>query len=140
MITKSNNAGGRWLVVDDNPEIRALTCYMVMLLTGVQPEAFRNGAEAFAAVQAAPESVELVLTDLEMPGMNGMELCRQLRAVAPALGVVLITGRAWFSRETVRELGFDGMVRKPFHVQELAEVLNATRQKFHNALGATVVA
>jgi len=77
----------------------------------------------------AQEGVDLVLTDLGMPGMNGFEVARRIRGAHPAIPVVLVTGwGAEVDPQAVRESGVVKVVAKPFGYQELLymvqEVLN----------------
>ena len=140
MITKLNNFSGRWIVVDDNPEILTLTCKIIEQLMGIRPAAFTSAAAALGAVQHAAGQVELVLTDLEMPNMTGVEFCRQLRRLSPATSVVLMTGAGFVSEDDVAELGFAGLVQKPFCLARMVEVLKAAWKKTTDPLPAVVMA
>jgi DNA-binding response OmpR family regulator len=106
------------LLVDDDRETRELL-REYFLDGGYEVEAAADGLEACAVL--ARFSAELVITDLEMPGMDGLQLIRWLRAARPSCGIVLVTGR------TDRELqlcrfgklaGFECM-RKPIDLDEL---------------------
>ena len=79
------------LVVEDDPAVRQA---LVEVLTAhnYRVLAASGGEEALALVAQDPGGVDLVVTDLVMPGMSGLALCRELRARAPALPLVALTG------------------------------------------------
>jgi len=79
------------LVVDDQPEIRAalrrcLNAYGNKILEA------GSGEDALSLVKS--ESIDAVVTDYDMPGMNGLELLKRLRIMKPAMRRILLTGRA----------------------------------------------
>jgi putative nucleotidyltransferase with HDIG domain len=111
----------RILVADDEVKICEL---LQRLLTreGYHVEMAHNGADAIdRIVERAPD---LLITDLKMPGMDGLELLRRARSLKRDLPVVMITGYA--SMETavaaLRE-GIDDYITKPFSVAELKAVV-----------------
>src|SRR5579863_317164 len=78
-----------WLLVDDNEEILTTISALLETLTGATVECHSSAGSALAAFTAAPGRYELIVTDYEMPGMNGVELCRRLKAVAPDQKIIL---------------------------------------------------
>jgi CheY-like chemotaxis protein len=80
------------LVVDDDDDVRDVTRRMLES-EGFGVTTAASGAEVLRRV-ARGEPVDLVLLDLSMPGMSGLEVRRGLAAVAPALPVVFLTGAA----------------------------------------------
>jgi len=113
------------LVVDDNADMRS---YVSSILQGIGYSIFtaRNGAEAWEQIQLQPP--HLVLTDLMMPVMSGLELIQRIRQDKDLQGtpIILITAKA---DEETRiegvEQGADGYLSKPFNARELlAEVRN----------------
>lgn len=140
MITKFKNGGGRWLIVDDSPDILALMRDMLEYTVGIKAETFKDGSVALEAIQAAPDTIELVLTDLKMPRMNGFELCHQVRQIAPTAAVVLVTSSGYLDERGAIDFGFDGLVRKPFSVGELIAVLANARERVTNNLKNAVTA
>jgi two-component system chemotaxis response regulator CheY len=79
------------LVVDDQPDIRRLFV-RALLRGGIEAIEARSGVEALALARGTV--FDFVVTDVEMPDMNGVELCRQLRQlnVAPTIPIVVVTG------------------------------------------------
>jgi CheY-like chemotaxis protein len=79
------------LVVEDAEIIRKMVCAMLSQAGYVCMEA-GDGEEALGLVQRAPDSIDLVLTDVVMPRMGGPELARRLASVRPDLRVVFMSG------------------------------------------------
>ena len=105
------------LIVDDEQSYRQLLT-LVFEGDGHHIRTAMNGREALAMLEAEP--AEVVITDVRMPDMNGIELLRNAREILPDIGVVLMT--AFATVETAREafkLGADDFIQKPFDVEEL---------------------
>jgi two-component system cell cycle sensor histidine kinase/response regulator CckA len=113
----------RWMLVDDNEDILLVISALVEKLTGARTECHNSPESALAAFTAAPEAYELVITDYEMPGMTGIELCRRLRLLAPEQKVILATGSGYFTKEAARIAGFCAFLRKPFPLTALKAAL-----------------
>jgi putative two-component system response regulator len=107
------------LVVDDQPYVRALLEDELDAL-GLEVRTAASAEAALALLDAAP--ADLVLTDVSMPGMNGVELCRRLKAdtrfrLTP---VIILTGGADLdARVAGLEAGADDFFAKPFNLLEL---------------------
>jgi DNA-binding NtrC family response regulator len=109
------------LVVDDEPGVRRLACQMLERAGYGTLEA-ETGREAFAILSSGRACVSLVLSDVRMPEMNGLELEQAIRGHWPTLPVILMSGevtREWIVR-LVRETPL-GLLRKPFDQEELVE-------------------
>ncbi|MBV1861474.1 MAG: response regulator, partial [Nannocystaceae bacterium] len=107
------------LVVDDDATVR-FTLQEVMEASGHRVTAFEDASEALSAIRDA----DLVITDLAMPGMDGLELLRRVQAEVPRLPVVMITARGSerVAVEAIREGAYDYLA-KPFDVAELTAVV-----------------
>ncbi|MFN6964943.1 MAG: sigma-54-dependent transcriptional regulator [Pyrinomonadaceae bacterium] len=115
------------LIVDDEQSYRQLLS-LVFESEGHAVRTATNGRAALAALQAEP--ADIVISDVKMPDMDGIELLRSVRATLPDLGVVLMT--AFASVETARDafkLGADDFIQKPFDVEELKLIVRKTLEK-----------
>ncbi len=110
------------LIVDDDPGVLYFIQNMFQA-NGYEVVIARNGEEAIESVKT--DMVDLVVTDLRMPRMDGMELLRELKsALAPSLPVIMLT--AYTSDETALEakkLGAFAYMAKPFDVAALLDVV-----------------
>jgi CheY-like chemotaxis protein len=112
------------LIVDDDPFIRRL---IVTTLEGVSAYVLHEAADGAQAVQtAAREAPRLVFLDIDMPVLDGIEACRQMRAV-PAMAdakIVMLTASAEDStRDRAEEAGADFFLTKPFSPLELLRLV-----------------
>jgi len=104
------------LIVDDDPSVRDLLT-MYFEKDGFTVRAAANGDEALAAVAHARP--DLVILDIMMPGKDGYEVCRELRAQG-ALPVIFLTARDDEIEPIVGlEMGADDYVTKPFNAREV---------------------
>jgi putative two-component system response regulator len=120
----------RILVADDDPSIRQL-CRFALKAEDLQCDEARDGAEALTATAA--RSYDMLLLDVEMPGMTGLKLCQQLREKPPAphLKVLMFSGNSTADEMAqVLSAGADDYLTKPFSVGQLrARVRAALRLK-----------
>ncbi|MBZ5612047.1 MAG: response regulator transcription factor [Acidobacteriia bacterium] len=122
------------LVVDDEPALRK-TIRASLAASGFTVEEAGTGGEAVGAVQRQP--FDLVLLDVNMPGMSGVEACRQIRAFAPRTGIVMVTVRdAEEDKVLALEAGADDYVTKPFRFRELIARLGAVLRRTRVEAGA----
>ncbi len=109
------------VVVEDDPRVSRSTVSALEEL-GYRPRACAGGEEALAIMREQP--VDLVITDVMMPGMTGPELVRILAREYPATAVLFVTGYVGDAGEAVDLSGYD-LLRKPFTVSALAEAVAA---------------
>jgi excisionase family DNA binding protein len=118
--TLTRHSRARVLVVDDEASIRDLLA-KTLALAEYDVETAADAATALTRVRAA--AYDLLITDLRMPGMDGLTLVRQVKGIRADLPVIIITG---FSSETSAieavNLGVAGYLRKPFRVPEVLAV------------------
>ncbi|MGH9584981.1 MAG: sigma-54-dependent transcriptional regulator, partial [Bryobacteraceae bacterium] len=116
----------RVLVVDDDESLRRVT-QVQLEQAGFESETAANGNEALAALQRSP--AQLVITDLKMPGMSGLELLRRIRADYPEVVVIVITafGTVGSAVEAMRAGAYD-YITKPVHPDELELVARRSLQ------------
>lgn len=120
----------RLLVVEDDPDLRRILVTR-FAEAGYDVAAAATGPEALARV--AEQTPDLVLLDVMLPGLDGIEVARRLRAEHPLLYIVMLTARAdEVDRVVGLEVGADDYVTKPFSLQELsARVRAALRRVRH---------
>lgn len=127
----------RILVVDDEPQLRRALRATLSALGFVVADA-ANGEAALEIVRT--EKFDLILLDINLPGLNGFETCRAIRARSD-VGILMLTvrDRADDKIEAL-DAGADGFVTKPFDVNELQARIRATlRRASASALGETRV-
>jgi two-component system response regulator PilR (NtrC family) len=115
------------LIVDDEQSYRQLLS-LVFEGDGHTVRTAMNGRQALELIHAEPADV--IISDVKMPDMDGIEMLRSVRESTPDLGVVLMT--AFASVETAREafkLGADDFIQKPFDVEELKLIVKKTLEK-----------
>ena len=114
------------LFVDDEESIARLVQQMLSTL-GYRVTAFTSSVEAFETFRAAPAEFDLVITDLAMPKLSGVDLARKLTQIRPDVKVLLSTGlREQIPRGGLHKTGIRGCVMKPFGVGDLAGVIRRT--------------
>lgn len=114
--------GPRWrlLIVDDDPRVRAMLCLSLRHLGIVL--AVESGVAARAALDAG--AFDVIVSDYDMPGENGVELLEHVRASRPQVRRVLMSGG--FVRVTVATGGaVEAFLEKPFTPDDLRQVLEA---------------
>ena len=120
----------RWMIVDDNENLLSLTRKFIARLTDTEVECFTSPQAALAAFAAEPEAFAFVITDLEMPGLDGLELASQLRSLAPELNILLSTGSGLLSDEEAAQKGFCGQLHKPFSLSALKRAVARAGLKY----------
>jgi len=117
----------RVLVVDNDAAMRR-ALRNSLLAQGYEVEEARSGEEA---VQEIDQRVaDLVLLDIEMPGIGGMEACRRIRSIHPQAGIVMVTVRdSEEDKIQALEAGADDYITKPFSVRELLARLRAVTRR-----------
>lgn len=124
MIAKESLvATKRILVVDDEASIRDL-CARVLERAGFVVAAASSGEEAVSILNEEP--FDLVISDIRMPGLSGLEVLEAAKHLHPGIRVVLITGFGTAQTlERARQSGADRILTKPFNPMEL---LGAVRE------------
>src|SRR5450755_3036969 len=134
MVAAVNNPDppGRIVVVDDDPTV-ADVVGRYLIRDGHHVECVRDGQEALRRV--AEEPPDLVVLDLMLPGIDGLEVCRRLRARWPIPVVMLTALGDENDRLAGFEIGADDYVTKPFSPRELAmRVRSVLRRARSNGL------
>jgi len=110
-------ANERILVVDDEEQMRDLLA-KVLERKGYQVSVCGDGAEALAFLEREP--VDLVITDVRMPGLNGMEALRAIKELNPEIVVLIMTAFGSIDQavQAVKEGAYD-YINKPFKIDEI---------------------
>ncbi len=117
----------RILVVDDDENIQEIL-QDILSLEGHQVTLASSGDQALKLFKTS--NYEVVITDLGMPGMSGWELAKEVRQLNSQIKVILITGwRAQIETDKIKESGVDFILPKPFHLEQIKEVLYQTAAK-----------
>lgn len=115
--------GEHILFVDDDATLTRLGKRMLETL-GYVVTTHTNPSLALAAVQEKPDAFDLVITDFNMPVMDGTKLSRALRQINPNLAMILTTGYGeGMTEENLQELGFQALLMKPSPVKVLGETI-----------------
>ncbi len=111
------------LVIDDEEVIANLEARLLESL-GYRVTKFTDSALALQAFQAAPESFDLIVTDMTMPKLNGAELAREVMRIRPELPVILCTGYSEAIDQSKAEaMGIKELLMKPPEKDQLARVV-----------------
>jgi PAS domain S-box-containing protein len=113
--------GARILAIDDDPDLADMLRAMLRM-DGHEVVVVTSGPEGLAQLAAQP--FDLVCTDLGMPGMNGWEVVREVRARAPGVPIALITG--WGNQLNAADLaahGVDFLLSKPYRIRQLHDLV-----------------
>jgi len=109
------------LIVEDDESVRTLAA-RALERAGHQIDVAADGAQGLASILAAGGGYDLVVSDIRMPEMDGIEMAKAAAAAYPAMRIMLVTGYA-DQRERAEEL--DGIildvVQKPFTLAEIRE-------------------
>ncbi|BCO08921.1 hypothetical protein GF1_12970 [Desulfolithobacter dissulfuricans] len=118
------------MVVDDEETIRELVSAFLGQ-EGYIVEAFENGFAAWDLLSRDPERWDLLISDMTMPGMGGLELVRRVREIRPELPVILCTGYSKDMNEVEKknELGIGMFLQKPLTRDELLQAVCSVLQK-----------
>ncbi len=104
------------LVVDDEKQIRRINSVLLRSL-GYDVLTAQDGRHAEKVFREHAQAISLVILDLRLPDIGGMEMLGKLREIKPSIRVILATG------DTDAQTGAEVLLRKPFGLAELKDVL-----------------
>jgi PAS domain S-box-containing protein len=120
---REGRAGGRVLFLDDEPQV-ARACSRLLRRVGYEVATFQSPSEALADFQRDPAAYDIVITDMTMPEMDGLEFSRALRAVRPDVPIILATGySALLTKNGADELGLQALIYKPLDPDEFIGIV-----------------
>jgi two-component system KDP operon response regulator KdpE len=115
------------LLVDDDPAFRTGLAASLKA-SGYSVDVARNGDEALHYIRECP--VDVVLLDINMPEISGLEACHRIRALAPQSGIIMLTVRdAEDDKVQALEAGADDYITKPFRLRELIARMRAVLRR-----------
>ena len=120
------NSHSRILIVDDEPQIRRVMMTS-LAANGYQAFEARSGEAALSALRE--NAPDLILLDLNMPGMGGMAACREIRAVSDVAIIVLSVRDSEKDKIVALDAGADDYLTKPFSVNELLARIRANLRR-----------
>ncbi len=114
---------GKLLIVDDEPSVR-WALHRTLRVMGFEISEAENGEQALALVRTI--RFDAILLDIAMPGMDGVQTCREIREVMPLVGILMVTVKdSETDKIQALDAGADDYVTKPFNVRELAARIRA---------------
>jgi putative two-component system response regulator len=117
----------RILIVDDEQDVCAL---LIHYIDGLGYECFETGNSKEALTQVQNNQMDLIITDLSMPGMDGIELLREIKRCDDNLPVVMITGNNDpISIIDAMKTGADDYILKPFTLQEISRGISGSLKR-----------
>jgi len=128
-VTQYPKGTERILLVDDEQPIIRLERLMLESL-GYQVTTRTSSIEALAAFQANPFGFDLVITDMAMPNMTGLQLSKKMTAVRPDIPILICTGFSEkIDRKQAAAFGVKGVLMKPIGKRELVEMVRQALDK-----------
>src|SRR5580658_1973001 len=119
-------SAGRILVVDDAPQIRRVL-RATLTAEDYEVQDARSGEEALDAIRE--NRFDLILLDMNMPGMGGLETCRSTRAGSEAAIIMLTVRDSEHDKVAALDAGADDYVTKPFSMPELSARIRAALRR-----------
>jgi two-component system, OmpR family, KDP operon response regulator KdpE len=116
----------RIMVVDDDPQIRRVL-RMALVAEDYEVVDARNGEEALERFRE--EKLDLVILDMNMPGMNGLETCRTIRSTSDVSIIILTVRDAESDKVAALDAGADDYITKPFGSPELLARIRAALRR-----------
>jgi two-component system KDP operon response regulator KdpE len=127
---------GRILIVDDDPQIRRVM-RTTLVVQGYAVDDARSGEDAIESLRNGKH--DLVLLDMNMPGLSGLETCRAIRAGSDIAIVMLTVRDSEKDKIAALDAGADDYITKPFSMPELLARIRAALRRSPNVLGGTRV-
>ena len=120
------------LVIEDDDRVRTLL-RDILVFGGYRVVEASNGRSGIRCLEGQ-NIIDMVLTDLGMPGMNGWEVARMTKQKVPQIPVILITGWGLSPDDKkIQESGIDRIIGKPFQVNDILDTARFLLPKTQNA-------
>lgn len=121
-LSQQMNGQPTVLYAEDDAELRSTMSEMLELL-GYNIFVAPDGREALATFNEHEQEIDLVLTDMIMPHMDGLELSREIREKSSTVKLVIISGYTSHSVDEINEIGVDKFMTKPLDIDTLQKTL-----------------
>ena len=116
------------LVDDDSLQIEILTTFLQASFGNIEFFEANNGAQALEIIKYQRD-IDLVVSDIQMPEMNGLEFVEAARLIIPELPILLITGNMLHTSDEVKACGANALLYKPFtremFIQSIRSILSS---------------
>ena len=113
----------RLLIVDDENQVLDFEVDALKSL-GYEVHAFSNSKEALEAFKRKPDNYDLVITDMTMPYMTGVQLAQKIVSIRPDLPIILCTGFSeMINEQKAKALGIRGYITKPIILSQFADMI-----------------
>jgi len=117
------------LVVDDQ-ESMLLMLSQMLRGAGFEVAAAADGEAGLKQFKENPDSFQLILTDVNMPGLDGFELLKRIKATHPKTAVIFLSGiNEGVLEMGGKEFGANAIINKPFQVDEVLKIVNQVLNK-----------
>ena len=118
--TQINKGQGRIMVVDDEETLAEVNGEMLKLLD-YDVTVITSSTDALNAFKEKPENFDLIITDMTMPELNGLDLAREILGIRPEIPVILCTGFSdQITKESAMTVGVREFLNKPVTLKNLA--------------------
>jgi len=108
------------LYVEDEAEVRE-QMLMILGMLFKEVDSANDGEEGLEKYKTNPEKYELIITDITMPKMNGLELAQKVKEINPSQKIVVISAhREDEFLSQIKEIRIDGVIFKPVQLEEIA--------------------
>jgi DNA-binding response OmpR family regulator len=134
MKVVEHNSTAHILIIEDDAEMRALL-KEVLEEEGFETECASNGSDALREIVKKP--FDLIVTDIEMPGLTGLDILPEMKKLRPEASIIVMTSFA--SEEVHRrslEKGASGYLEKPIHIKKLKALIHEMLSEKRGMRGA----
>ena len=125
--SRSNESPTRILVIDDDVDILNLFSDFLKK-EGYGVTSFLDPLKALEEIHRRPQRYSIIITDVRMPGISGIELIRRIRKINHDIKVIIISAFE-LNGEDLRNIRYDNFMEKPVHMQYLAQTIEKILKK-----------
>ena len=125
--SRSNESPTRILVIDDDEDILNLFGDFLKK-EGYDVNSFLDPLKALEEIHRRPQRYSIIITDVRMPGISGIELIRRIRKINHDIKVIIISAFE-LNGEDLRNIRYDNFMEKPVHMQYLAQTIEKILKK-----------